>query len=57
VGVIINEFEMIVEEEAERPTTPGTTPVPEQPAPQYKPMDIHAILIHEFQRELRVMAH
>lgn len=57
MGVIINEFEMIVEENT--PPTPETPPAQtqEQPSLNYKPMDIHAVFTHEIQRELRLIAH
>ncbi len=57
MGVIINEFEMIVEEPVE------TTP--EQPggendrdtSQEQAPMDIWAIVLHEQDRQSRVFAH
>lgn len=57
MAVIINEFEMVVEE-PQQPANSGapsaeTTPPPKQPAPK----DVVALIKHERQRSYRLLAH
>jgi len=57
MGVIINEFEMIVDGERQQ-TQPAEQPVPEKALEKsISPRDVAAILEHECQRQLRLLAH
>lgn len=55
MGVIINEFEMVVDEPPS--TTETATASEEATTPELSPMDITLIIDHEEGRALRTFAH
>jgi len=57
MGVIINEFEMVVEESPEAPSSPSAPAEDMGLTPELSPMDIVFIIDHEEERQLRIFAH